>query len=198
MRDGARFKLMNSLVSLTIQEDAAVIRIDNPPVNALSPGVPEGIVARIAEAESDPAVRFIVVMGAGATFIAGADIRELENAAWNRPANLPNLHGALARIENCPKPVVMAIHGNALGGGLEVAMAGHYRVATRDAQVGQPEVNLGIIPGAEGTQRLPRLVGLAAAVDMCVSGKPVKAPEALSLGLVDKVVEGDLRAGAVE
>src|SRR5215472_8865277 len=197
MRDGARFTLMNSLVTLTIEGDAAVIRIDNPPVNALSPGVPEGIVARIAEAESDPAVRFIVVMGAGATFIAGADIRELENAAWNRPANLPNLHGALARIENCPKPVVMAIHGNALGGGLEVAMAGHYRVATRDPQVGQPEVNLGIIPGAEGTQRLPRLAGIQKAIEMCVTGKPIKAPEALEAGILDSLVDGDLADGAI-
>src|SRR5581483_3592665 len=109
----------------------------------------------------------------------------------------PDLHPLLARIEDASKPVVMAIHGTALGGGLEVAMAGHYRVAVPDALLGAPEVNLGIIPGAEGTQRLPRLVGVAAAVDMCVSGKPVKAPEALRLGLIDRVIEGDLLAGAV-
>src|SRR6202023_3400313 len=100
-------------------------------------------------------------------------------------------------IEDCPKPVVVAIHGTALGGGLELTMAGHYRVASPDAQAGQPEVNLGIIPGAEGTQRLPRLVGMAAAVEMCVSGKPVKAPEALRLGLIDRIITGDLLAGAV-
>jgi 3-hydroxyacyl-CoA dehydrogenase len=189
---------MSSLVTLTIQEDAAVIRIDNPPVNALSPGVPEGIVARIAEAESNPEVRVIVVMGAGNTFIAGADIRELENAAWGEPTNLAPLHDTLARIEACTKPVVMAIHGNALGGGLEVAMAGHYRVAVAGAQVGQPEVNLGIIPGAEGTQRLPRLVGIQKAIEMCVLGKPIKAPEALEAGVLDALIEGDLAEGAIE
>jgi 3-hydroxyacyl-CoA dehydrogenase len=188
---------MNSLVSLTVQGDAAVVRIDNPPVNALSPGVPEGIVARIAEAEGDPAVRCIVVMGAGSTFIAGADIRELENAAWSKPANLADLHDTLARIETCSKPVVMAIHGNALGGGLEVAMAGHYRVASSDAQVGQPEVNLGIIPGAEGTQRLPRLAGIQKAIEMCVTGKSIKAPEALEVGIVDSLIDGDLAGGAI-
>src|SRR5205823_7681720 len=110
----------------------------------------------------------------------------------------PDLSPLLRRIEDCSKPVTMAIHGTALGGGLEVAMAGHYRVAVADAQLGMPEVNLGIIPGAEGTQRLPRLVGVAAAIEMCVSGKPVSAAQALSLGLVDRIIEGDLRTGAVE
>lgn len=180
----------------------AVAAIDNPPVNALSPGVPEGILAAIDAAERDPAVIAVVVIGAGRTFIAGADIKELERAASPDPnqrgAQGPDLHELLQRIEDCPKPVVMAIHGTALGGGLEVAMAGHFRVATPDAQMGQPEVNLGIIPGAEGTQRLPRLVGTAAAVEMCVSGKPIRAPEALRLGLIDRVIEGDLQSGAVE
>ena len=194
------------LVTVTHSGGVAVVAIDNPPVNALSPGVPEGILAAIDGAEIDPSVTAVVVIGAGRTFIAGADIKELERAAHGGGerggGQGPNLHRLLQRIEDCAKPVVMAIHGTALGGGLEVAMAGHFRVASPDAQMGQPEVNLGIIPGAEGTQRLPRLVGIAAAVEMCVSGKPIKAPEALRLGLIDRIVEvkaeGDLRAGAIE
>jgi 3-hydroxyacyl-CoA dehydrogenase len=148
-------------------------------------------------AQEDPLVRAIVVIGGGRTFIAGADIKELELAASGRGNGPPEFHAILASIEDTSKPVVMAIHGTALGGGNEVAMAGHYRVAVRDAQIGQPEVNLGIIPGAEGTQRLPRLVGVAAAVDLCVSGKPIRAPQALELGLIDRVIEGDLLTGAV-
>jgi 3-hydroxyacyl-CoA dehydrogenase len=186
------------LVTVTHSGGVAVVAIDNPPVNALSPGVPEGILAAIDGAQFDPSVIAVVVIGAGRTFIAGADIKELERAAHGSGAQGPNLHRLLQRIEDCAKPVVMAIHGTALGGGLEVAMAGHFRVASPDAQMGQPEVNLGIIPGAEGTQRLPRLVGIAAAVEMCVSGKPIKAPEALRLGLIDRIIEGDLRAGAIE
>ena len=169
----------------------AVITIDNPPVNALSPGVPEGIGAMLAIAQSDPIARAILLLGAGRTFIAGADINQLATAA-----GAPNLHELLLEIENCKKPLVAAMHGTALGGGLEVAMAAHYRVATADAQVGQPEVNLGIIPGAEGTQRLPRLAGVARAVDMCVSGVPLRAPEALQAGIIDRIIEGDLLAGA--
>ncbi|HEY7338029.1 MAG TPA: 3-hydroxyacyl-CoA dehydrogenase NAD-binding domain-containing protein [Bryobacteraceae bacterium] len=190
---------MSELVVVTHRGDVAAISIENPPVNALSPGVPEGIGAAISAAAGDPAVRAVVLIGGGRTFIAGADIKELEKAAVPGAAHTgPDLHGLLQQIEDCPKPVVMAIHGTALGGGLEVAMAGHFRVASPDAQMGQPEVNLGIIPGAEGTQRLPRLVGLAAAVEMCVSGKPVNAPTALSMGLIDKIIEGDLLAGAIE
>jgi 3-hydroxyacyl-CoA dehydrogenase len=188
---------MNNLVNLTTQDGVAVITINNPPVNALSPGVPEGLVAALDAAEKDSSVRAIVIIGGGKTFIAGADIKELELAAAGRGSGPPKFHDILARIEDSSKPVVMAIHGTALGGGNEVAMAGHYRVAVPDAQIGQPEVNLGIIPGAEGTQRLPRLVGVAAAVDLCVSGKPIRAPEALKLGLIDRVIEGDLLAGAV-
>jgi 3-hydroxyacyl-CoA dehydrogenase len=188
---------MSMLVLVTHQDGVAVITIDNPPVNALSPGVPEGIQAAIDAVERDPAVFAAVVIGAGKTFIAGADIKELERAATLGPAGAPRLHGLLQNIEDCSKPVVMAIHGTALGGGLEVAMAGHHRVASPGAQMGQPEVNLGIIPGAEGTQRLPRLVGFAAAVEMCVSGKSIKAPEALKIGLIDRIIEGDLLTGAV-
>ena len=187
---------MSELVKLTRDEGVGVITIQNPPVNALSPGVPEGMIAALEEAGKDPSVRAVVIIGGGRTFIAGADIKELEHAAGGKGAP-PKLHDVLAQIEDCAKPVVMAIHGTALGGGLEVAMAGHYRVAVADAQVGQPEVNLGIVPGAEGTQRLPRLVGVSAAIDMCVSGKPVAAAEALRLGLIDRIIEGDLLRGAV-
>jgi 3-hydroxyacyl-CoA dehydrogenase len=176
--------------------DIAVITIDNPPVNALSPGVPEAISAAIDEINADPAVKAAVVIGAGRTFVAGADIKEFVKmtAAGARRATLLPL---LLRIEDSAKPVVMAIHGSAFGGGLELAMSGHYRVASPTAQVGQPEVKLGIIPGAGGTQRLPRLVGLAKAVEMCAEGKPVSAREAAALGLIDQLIEGDLLAGAI-
>ena len=188
---------MTQPVSLSSRDGVAIITIDNPPVNALSPGVPEGILVALDTAERDPSVRAIVVVGGGRTFIAGADIKELEEAARNPASGGPNLHPLLTRIEDCSKPVIMAIHGIALGGGLEIAMAGHYRVAVPDASLGAPEVNLGIIPGAEGTQRLPRLAGVAAAVEMCVTGKPVRAPEALRMGLIDQVIEGELLAGAI-
>src|SRR5499427_5305251 len=186
---------MTELVRFSVASGVAVITIDNPPVNALSPGVPEGLSASIHKAGEDPSVSAVVIIGAGRTFVAGADIKQLEEHAHGKGSEAPNLHDLLKKIEDCPKPVVVAIHGTALGGGLELAMAGHYRVATADAQAGQPEVNLGIIPGAEGTQRLPRLVGVQAAVDMFVSGKPINAGDALRLGLLDKIVEGSLLEG---
>jgi 3-hydroxyacyl-CoA dehydrogenase len=188
---------MSHVVTTTIDHEVAVIRIDNPPVNALSPEVIDGLVAAIADAQSNPAVKALVVAGAGRTFIAGADIKGLEDLAWGGAGGAPEMHDVLGIIENGSKPVVMALHGTALGGGLEVAMAGHYRVASADAQMGQPEVNLGIIPGAEGTQRLPRLVGVQKAIEMCVTGKPIKADDALRAGLIDEVIEGDLVTGAV-
>ena len=188
---------MPSTVATTLVDGVALIRIDNPPVNALSPEVIAGLSSSVDEAERDQEVRALVIICAGRTFIAGADIKGLEQFAWGDDAAAPDMHDLLKRIEDCSKPVVMAIHGTALGGGLEVAMAGHYRVAVADAQMGQPEVNLGIIPGAEGTQRLPRLVGVEKAIDMCVSGKSVKAPDALQTGLIDRIVESDLEAGAV-
>src|SRR5215472_2683634 len=189
---------MIELVKFTVESGVGLITVDNPPVNALSAGVPEGIAAGIERAEHDASVRAVVLIGAGRTFVAGADIKQLEEQAHGRGAGAPNLHVLLKSVEDCPKPVVVAIHGTALGGGLELAMAGHYRVASPDAQAGQPEVNLGIIPGAEGTQRLPRLVGVAPALEMCVSGKPVKAREAVKLGLFDQIIEGDLLQGAVD
>jgi 3-hydroxyacyl-CoA dehydrogenase len=187
---------VGELVKLTHWGDIAVVTIDNPPVNALSPGVPEGILDSIEAAAHDPAVKAMVVIGAGSTFIAGADIREFQKMTAGERPRL-TLNPMLFAIEDSPKPVIMAIHGQALGGGLEVAMAGHYRVIVPSAQVGQPEVKLGIIPGAGGTQRLPRLAGLAKAVEMCAFGEPIQAREALALGIVDRVIEGDLLTGAV-
>ena len=188
---------MSELVKFSVESGVGVITVENPPVNALSPGVPEGIAESIGRAADGASVRAVVLIGAGRTFVAGADIKQLEEQAHGRGPGAPNLHQLLKSIEDCPKPVVVAIHGTALGGGLELAMAGHYRVASPDAQAGQPEVNLGIIPGAEGSQRLPRLVGVAAAIEMFVSGKAIGASEAVRLGLFDKIIEGDLRAGAV-
>ena len=189
---------MNNLVCYDARDGVAIIAVDNPPVNALSPGVPEGLEAALDRAADDEQVRAIVVMGAGRTFVAGADIAVLEDMAWGTGPGGPVLHDLLRKFEDSPKPVVMAIHGTALGGGLELAMAGHYRVAVADAQLGQPEVNLGIIPGAEGTQRLPRLVGIERAIEMCISGKPMNATDALQAGLIDRVIEGDLAKGAIE
>jgi 3-hydroxyacyl-CoA dehydrogenase len=188
---------MSGLVSSTFHDGVAVITIDNPPVNALSPGIPEGISACLATAAADASVNAIAIIGAGRTFIAGADIREFGKVvSGEKPRR--SLHPLLQEIENCPKPVTMAIHGTAFGGGLEVAMAGHYRVIAPGAQVGQPEVKLGIIPGAAGTQRLPRLAGVAKAVEMCALGEPVGAQEAHSLGIVDAIIEGDFLSGAID
>ena len=187
---------MNMPVSISVDQGVALIRIDNPPVNALSPDVIDGLDTTLDQAIGDPSVHAIVVIGAGRTFIAGADIKGLEQMAWGDDSGAPDMHDLLRKIEDAPKPVVMAMHGTALGGGLEVAMAGHYRVAVPDALMGQPEVNLGIIPGAEGTQRLPRLVGLEKAIEMCVSGKPIKGADALNAGLIDRVIAGDLAFGA--
>jgi 3-hydroxyacyl-CoA dehydrogenase len=188
---------MSELVSFTRQGDIGVITINNPPVNALSPGVPEGIMAGIEAAAKDAEVKAVVVIGGGRTFIAGADIKEFGKVTSGQKGRF-TLNPLLMAIEDSKKPVVMAIHGTAFGGGLEVAMSGHYRVAVASAQVGQPEVKLGIIPGAGGTQRLPRLAGVAKAVDMCAFGEPISAKAALDAGIIDKIVEGDLLAGAVE
>jgi len=187
---------MNQPISLSVDQGVALIRIDNPPVNALSPEVINGLEVAIDRAASDPSVQAIVVIGAGRTFVAGADIKGLEQVAWGSDSGAPEIHELLQKLEDTSKPVVMAMHGTALGGGLELAMAGHYRVAVPDGQMGQPEVNLGIIPGAEGTQRLPRLVGLEKAIEMCVSGRPIKAADALNAGLIDRIIEGDLATGA--
>ena len=188
---------MSQLVTLTNRGPIAVITIDNPPVNALSPGVPEGLASSLATAQADPTVEAIVIIGGGRTFVAGADINEFAKSIAAGKGGGPDLTPLFTAIEDSPKPVVVAIHGAALGGGLELAMAAHYRIATPDAQVGLPEANLGIVPGAGGTQRLPRLVGLAKAAELIVSGQLVKAPAALEFGLLNRIIEGDLLPGAV-
>src|SRR5215475_6129505 len=188
---------MSNLVQLTKENDIAIITINNPPVNALSPGVPEGISEAIDQISKDPSVKAAVLIGGGRTFVAGADIKEFGKITSGQSQRGVAFVPLLTRIEDCNKPVVMAIHGTAFGGGLELAMAGHYRVASPDAQVGQPEVKLGIIPGAAGTQRLPRLAGVPKALEMCAFGEPVKAQAAFEAGIIDRIVEGDLLAGAV-
>jgi 3-hydroxyacyl-CoA dehydrogenase len=188
---------MSELIQLTKDGEIAIITINNPPVNAISPGVPEGISEAIDQINKDSAVTAAVVIGGGRTFIAGADIKEFTKMTSGTQKTGPGLLPLLLKIENSAKPVVMAIHGTAFGGGLEVAMSGHYRVAVPTAQVGQPEVKLGLIPGAGGTQRLPRLAGVATAVEMCTGGNPVKASDALKAGVVDQVIEGDLLKGAI-
>ena len=188
---------MSDLVQLTKDDAIAIVTINNPPVNALSPGVPEGISEAISQISKDDNVKAAVVIGGGRTFVAGADIKEFEKLRSGAKPRGEGMLPLLAQIEDCPKPIVMAIHGTAFGGGLELAMAGHYRVAAPEAQIGQPEVKLGIIPGAGGTQRLPRLAGVAKAIEMCAGGNPVKADEALGCGIIDRIIEGDLLAGAV-
>lgn len=181
-----------AVVDFEQRGDIAILWVDNPPVNALSQVVREGLVKGIARAEADEATKAVVIAARGRTFMAGADIRE-----FGKPPQPPFLPDVVERIEASQKPVVAAIHGTALGGGLEIAMGCHYRVARRDARLGLPEVTLGLIPGAEGTQRLPRLVGVPAALEMIVTGQPVAAPKALEMGLVDRLGGEDHVADAV-
>jgi 3-hydroxyacyl-CoA dehydrogenase len=175
-----------SAVSLIRHGAVSVITIDNPPVNALSQNVREGLMRFIEEAEVDDDCQAIVICCAGRTFIAGADIRE-----FGKPPLEPYLPDVITRIEASEKPVIAAIHGTALGGGFEVALACHYRIALRAAAVGLPEVHLGLLPGASGTQRLPRLIGAGQAMDIMLSGNPVKAGKALELGAIDRVASSD-------
>jgi 3-hydroxyacyl-CoA dehydrogenase len=189
--------MTTQLVRTATHRQVRVILVDNPPVNALSAGVPEGIIAALDDAATDPGVTAVVLTAAGRTFMAGADITALQPLAWDPDAPRPDLHDLLTRVEASAKPVVMAVHGTALGGGLELAMAGHYRVAVASAKLGLPECALGIIPGAEGTQRLPRLVGVEKALDMVVTSRPITAADAHAHGLVDAIIEGDLLEGAV-
>jgi len=187
---------MSELVSLVNHEGVGVITIDNPPVNALSSAVMSALESSLRAGETHPSIHALVLIGGGRTFIAGADINEFVDVLAGR-RELGNIHPFLALMEDCTKPIVAAIHGSALGGGLEVAMAAHFRVATPDAQVGQPETRLGIIPGAGGTQRLPRLVGIVKAAELCALGSPVKAAAARDMGILDDIVSGDLREGAI-
>jgi len=189
---------MSELVRYQTQQGVAIIGVNNPPVNALGPGVPEGILAGIEKAREDEGVRAVVLIGEGRTFIAGADIKQLALMAAGKVSRGAGLRPLLSAIEALSKPVVCAIHGTALGGGLEIAMACHYRIANAGARVGQPEVKIGIIPGAEGTQRLPRLTGIAAAAELCATGRMVPAPEALKLGIVDAMTQEDLLETSIQ
>lgn len=186
---------MSDLVQFTTNHGTAIITIDNPPVNALGPAVIDGIARALDQLESDSSSQAAVLIGAGKTFVAGADIKEFGKmtSGQSRGLELPAL---LNRIEGCSTPIVAAIHGAAFGGGLELALACHYRVSAPASQLGQPEVKLGLIPGAGGTQRLPRLIGLQKGLEMCAEGNPISAEEALKLGLVDRVIEGDLLTAA--
>jgi 3-hydroxyacyl-CoA dehydrogenase len=170
-----------------------VVVIDNPPVNAIARSVRQGLRDKFREAAGDHAIEAIVLACDGRTFIAGADLAE-----FDAPMEEPLAHDVFAEMEATDKPVVAALHGTTLGGGLETALACHYRVAARGARVGFPEINLGIVPGAGGTQRLPRIVGVAAALEMFLGGRPIDADEALATGLVDAVTDGDLRQFAIE
>ncbi|MBA6419020.1 3-hydroxyacyl-CoA dehydrogenase NAD-binding domain-containing protein [Pseudomonas sp. 5Ae-yellow] len=178
---------MSDVVTLERKGAIAVVTVNNPPVNALGIAVREGLQNSFKAAEADPEVKAIVLVCEGSTFIAGADIKE-----FGKPPQAPSLPDVVNGIEAGSKPSVAVIHGTALGGGLEVAVSCHYRIARKDAKVGLPEVKLGLLPGAGGTQRLPRLTGVAKALDMIVSGAPISATEALELGVVDQLIEGDL------
>lgn len=173
-------------VARSMHGDILVVTIDNPPVNALGVDVRRALVEAIDAADGDAAVAAVLLVGSGKTFIGGADIRE-----FGKPPMTPFLPDVCNRIEACTKPVVAAIHGAALGGGLEVALSAHYRLALPAAKLGLPEVQLGLLPGAGGTQRTPRLIGAAAALDLMLSGRHAGAAEAAKLGLVDRLVEGD-------
>jgi 3-hydroxyacyl-CoA dehydrogenase len=184
---------INASVDLRREGDVAVVSTDNPPVNALKHEVRAGLTQALAQARDDGAIKAVVIACAGRTFFAGADITE-----FGKPPQAPSLHDVIAAIEALPKPVVAALHGTALGGGFELALACHFRVAVPGARVGLPEVKLGLLPGAGGTQRLPRLVGPEKALQMIVTGEPIGAAEARENGIIDQIVDGDLTAAAID
>jgi len=181
-----------SPISTRRHGDVLIVTSNNPPVNALGHAVRVGLVKAIEEADGDDAVKAVVIVCQGQTFFAGADITE-----FGKPMQMPMLPMVVDIIENCTKPVVSAIHGTAFGGGLEVALASHYRVAVPTAKLGVPEVKLGLLPGAGGTQRLPRVAGVRKALEMAATGNPIGAREAHEIGLVDRLIEGDLEQHAV-
>jgi 3-hydroxyacyl-CoA dehydrogenase len=185
-------KPTTSPISTTRHGDVLIVTSNNPPVNALGAAVRQGLVAAIEEAEADDSIKAVVIRCEGQTFFAGADITE-----FGKPPVMPWLPAVVDTIENCSKPVVAAIHGTALGGGLEVALGSHYRIAVPDAKLGVPEVKLGLLPGAGGTQRLPRVAGVQKALEMVTSGTPIGAREAFAVGLVDRIAEGELLQHAV-
>ena len=183
---------MTSPISTRKHGDILIILSNNPPVNALGAAVRQGLVAAIEQVEQDDSIKGAVIACEGQTFFAGADITE-----FGKPPVMPWLPQVVDTIENCSKPVVAAIHGTALGGGLEVALGCHYRVAVPSAKLGVPEVKLGLLPGAGGTQRLPRVAGVSKALEMCATGSPIGAKQAYECGLVDRLVEGELVPHAV-
>jgi 3-hydroxyacyl-CoA dehydrogenase len=183
---------MSDVVLFEKRGRIGVIGVDNPPVNALGQAVRQGLIDALAKALADAEVEAVVLIGKGRTFVAGADISE-----FGKPPKAPSFTDVIERYDGSPKPIVAALHGTALGGGLELALGCNYRVAVSSAKCGLPEVKLGILPGAGGTQRLPRIVGVPKALEMIVSGEPVGATEAKSLGLVDEIVDGDLLTGAI-
>jgi 3-hydroxyacyl-CoA dehydrogenase len=183
---------INPSVDLSADHGIASVTVDNPPVNALKHEVRAGLAEALSRVQADDASDALVIRCAGRTFFAGADIAE-----FGKPPQAPGLGEIIAQIEAMAKPVVAAIHGTALGGGFELALACHFRVAAPTARVGLPEVTLGLLPGAGGTQRLPRLVGPEKALRMIVTGEPIGAAEALGDGILDEIAEGDLRAAAI-
>ena len=183
---------MSELVSLRRDGNVGVVTIDNPPVNAISNAVRPALIAKLAEARADAGIAAVVLACAGRTFMAGADISE-----FGKPPQSPITSDVVAAIEQVGKPVVAALHGTPLGGGLELALGCHFRVAAPGTRLGQPEIKIGVIPGAGGTQRLPRLVGLEKALAMILTGDPITAQDALAHGLVDEIVDGDVTAAAV-
>src|SRR5262245_57120229 len=174
---------MSTSVTLQKRGSIAVVTIENPPVNAISHAVRSGLLDAVIAAEQDDSIAAIVLHGAGRNFIAGADIREMD-----QPARDPLLFTVLTRVESCTKPVIAVMHGPTLGGGFETALASHYRCAAPGVQIGLPEVKLGLLPGAGGTVRLPRLIGAKAALDMMTSGDPIDLARAEKLGVVDRVL----------
>lgn len=178
---------MSDQVTLTRDGDIAVVTVDNPPVNALGAAVRQGLYKAMEEIDADDAIKAAIIIGAGRTFPAGADIRE-----FGQPPQPPGLSEVCMRIEDTTKPVIAAIHGTALGGGLEVSLGAHHRISDPKGRVGLPEVLIGVLPGAGGTIRLPRIAGIEAALDIMISGRQVSAQEAKSLGIVDRLADGDL------
>jgi 3-hydroxyacyl-CoA dehydrogenase len=183
---------MTDAVLRSTEGRIGILTVNNPPVNALAAAVRDGIKEGVEAFGRDPNIDAIVLIGGGRTFIAGADIRE-----FGKPPQGANLNDVIATMENCPKIVVAALHGTPLGGGLETALGAHYRVALPSTRVGLPEVHLGLLPGAGGTQRLPRLTGAKYALDAILSGRHIPAPEAKNKGIVDAIVEDDLLKGAI-
>lgn len=181
-----------SVITIAREGRIAVVTVDNPPVNALSQAVRQGLIEAVHTLDGDPDVAAVVLICAGRTFIAGADVSE-----FDKPPQPPHLPDVISAIEMAARPWIAAIHGSALGGGFEVALGCRFRLAAAEASVGLPEVTLGIVPGAGGTVRTPRLAGIEAAVELVTTGKPVRAARALELGLIDRIVAGDLRTGAI-